>query len=420
MNENENEYLNLRICGIDPHKSFCKAVVVDEKTLNTVDEFDFKNDRNGVLSLVKQLRALDCNQVVIENTNNFSAALYITLKRHGFKVASVNPALVPKKRKKSDRIDAKWVAISYLYKLVEEDYIPSAEIQYLRDLTRLRTKLVDMRSMLKNKVHALLTRADIHLGNVFSDIFGKQGLAILNSLADGLTDMVRNVKVKHNLAKQVKNTIENSFLELLNCSVLRILLSLIQVFNKEIKQLDQMIAAHIDEHERLKKLVRLMMSVPGVGFITAAIIVAEVGKFTRFSDAKKLVGWAGLAPQVSESAGKQKDGKITKRGSPYLRRALHEVANVITRSKRPKELYEFYKRVSGRSGQYKAKTALARKILAIIYHLVVQNEHFESRHEGYKQLHERKVKQFENLSRAGRDGLANVANQVDNWHANAM
>jgi len=106
--------------------------VVDERTLNTVDEFDFKNDRNGVLSLIERLHALGCSNVVIENTNNFSAALYITLKRHGLKVASVNPALVPKKRKKSDRIDAKWVAISYLYGLVEEDYIPSAEIQYLQ------------------------------------------------------------------------------------------------------------------------------------------------------------------------------------------------------------------------------------------------------------------------------------------------
>jgi len=406
MNVNRNEYLNLRICGIDPHKSFCKAVVVDERTLNTVDEFDFKNNRNGVLSLIERLRALDCNNVVIENTNNFSAALYITLKRHGFKVASVNPALVPKKRKKSDRIDAKWLAISYLYELVEEDYIPPAEIQYLRDLTRLRTKLVGMRSMLKNKVHALLTRADIHLSDVFSDIFGRQSIAILNSLAEGLTDAIQNLKVKRNVAKQVKDAIENSFLELLNCSVLRILLSLIQVFNEEIKRLDQMIAAHIDEHKRLKKLVKLIMSVPGVGFITAAIIVAEVGDFTRFSDAKKLVGWAGLAPQVSESAGKQRNGKITKRGSPYLRRALHEVANVITRSKSPRELYEFYKRISGRSGRYKAKTALARKILTIIYHLVVQDEHFESRHEGYKRLHERKVKQFVSLSRAGRDRLA--------------
>ena len=277
--------------------------MVDERTLNTVDEFDFKNDRNGVLSLIERLHALGCSNVVIENTNNFSAALYITLKRHGLKVASVNPALVPKKRKKSDRIDAKWVAISYLYGLVEEDYIPSAEIQYLRDLTRLRIKLVDMRSALKNKVHALLTRADIHLGNVFSDIFGKQGLAILNSLADGLTDVIRNLEMKHNVAKQVKDTIENSFLELLNCSVLRILLSLIRAFNEETKRLDRMIAAHIDEHRRLKKLVELIMSVPGVGFITAAIIVAEVEDFTRFPDAKKLVGWAGLAPQVSESAG---------------------------------------------------------------------------------------------------------------------
>lgn len=79
---------------------------------------------------------------------------------------------------------------------------------------------------------------------------------------------------------------------------------------------------------------------------------------------------------------------------------------MVVRSKSPKELYKFYKRVSGRSGQYKAKTALARKIITIIYHLVVQDENFESGHEGYKQLHMRKVKQFVSLSRAGRGELA--------------
>jgi len=402
MNKYGNEYLNLRICGIDPHKSFCKAVVVDEETLNTVDEFDFKNDRNGVLFLIERLRALGCHKVVIENTNNFSTALYHTLMRYGFDVASVNPALVPKKRKKSDRIDAKWVAISYLYELVEADYIPPTEIQYLRDLTRLRTKLVDIRSTLKNKVHAVLTRADIHLGDVFSDIFGKQGLAVLDSLAGGLVNSLRELDVRRDIVDRVENTIENSFLELLNRAVLRVLLSLIKVFDDEIKRLDEMIAAHIDEHEELKRLTEQIMSIPGVGFITAAVIVAEVGDFNRFSDAKKLVSWAGLSPRVSESAGKQKDGKITKRGSPYLRRALHEAANVVTRSKRPLVLYRFYRRVSGRRGLQKAKTALARKILTIIYHLVVQGELFEGKNESYRGLHERKVKRFIHLSKAGR------------------
>ena len=75
MNVNELNYLNLRVCGIDPHKRFFKAVIVDMNTLNTLYESNFPNNKSGVTELEAKLREYRCNLVVVENTNNFSSLL---------------------------------------------------------------------------------------------------------------------------------------------------------------------------------------------------------------------------------------------------------------------------------------------------------------------------------------------------------
>jgi len=399
MNVNELNYLNLRVCGIDPHKRFFKAVIVDMNTLNTLYESNFPNNKSGVTELEAKLREYRCNLVVVENTNNFSSALYYYLKRHNFDVKSVSPKNVPQKPKKSDRIDAKWIAIVYAKGLVEEDYVPPEDIQHLRDLVRARERLVDMRTALKNRVHTLLTRGALHLNKLYSDIFGKKGREAINAIVSSNLDDVD---------ERVSQVIGDAFLELINKRVMNLFMGLIEILlDRRIKELEEVIAAYVDTHSSIKAMVERIMTIPGISLVTAAIIVAEVGDFTRFPDKKQISGWAGIVPRTRESAGVQRGYGITKRGSPYLRHALHEVANVIILRKEPKELYAFYWRVRRRSGKYKAITALAHKVLIVLWGMMTTGSNFEM-DSNMRRLYNRKLKRFNNMAELGKRVLLEV------------
>jgi transposase len=108
----------------------------------------------------------------------------------------------------------------------------------------------------------------------------------------------------------------------------------IQTISK-IKEFDSKINQNL---KGMKKEMDILMSIPGVGFTTAAAILAEIGNIEEFSEPKKLVGWSGLAPAINESAGKSSNGHITKKG--------HK----------------------------KAIVALARKLATIIHHLLTFKE----------------------------------------------
>ncbi|MDD2836665.1 MAG: transposase, partial [Methanothrix sp.] len=119
-------------------------------------------------------------------------------------------------------------------------------------------------------------------------------------------------------------------------------------------------------------------SVPGVGLTSAATILAEMGDYRDFQNADKLAMYFGIVPSVYQSAGKLRTGKITKRGSKHMRRILVEVAKAISKTKKDLKLKRFFLRVLKRSGKKNiAAVALARKVLCIIYHLLMKREEYQ-------------------------------------------
>ena len=117
------------------------------------------------------------------------------------------------------------------------------------------------------------------------------------------------------------------------------------------------------------------MSVPGIGFISAVTILAEIGDFGDFEKPEKLAAWCGLVPSVYQSADKLITGSITKHGSRHLRWILVEVAQVVARCGSPK-LKRFFLRVKAKKGYNVAIVALARKILCILHHLLLNKESY--------------------------------------------
>ena len=133
------------------------------------------------------------------------------------------------------------------------------------------------------------------------------------------------------------------------------------------------------------------MSVPGIGELSAAILIAEIGNFKDFSSGDKLASWLGIVPNVYQSADKFYNGRITKRGSKVARWILTQIANAAARNKNSR-LKEFYNRKKKSIGHAKAIIALARKIATILWHLITNDEMYEDK-SGYQkgEIQKRKI-----------------------------
>ena len=120
------------------------------------------------------------------------------------------------------------------------------------------------------------------------------------------------------------------------------------------------------------------MSLPGIGMTSAATILAEMGDYRDFPHADKMAMYFGIVPTVYQSAGKLRTGRITKRGSKHMRRILVEVAKAISKTKKDSKLKRFFLRVLKKSGKKNiAAVALARKVLCIIHHLLMNREEYQ-------------------------------------------
>jgi len=296
-------------------------------------------------------------------------------------VELVGPSRVPAKHKKSDRVDAKWLALMYTRGMLSPDYVPTKKIRQLRDLLRLRSLLVHTSTMLKNNVHANLTRGTFDISKIVSNAFGKRGFEMLEMLSlasSGIRDyddaLLRLPKAA---IEKYKDAVNNSFIAQISGVTLGVALGIIKALNEGMKEVEDTVARHILEHKDLKSMVELIMTIPGIGLIVAATIVAEVGDFSRFGSKKELATWAGMIPETEESNGKQKSHGITKRGSPHIRRVLCEVANVIALHGKPVGLFRFYKGILRRKGRKVAIVTLGHKLLRVIYGLIVTGRMYE-------------------------------------------
>ncbi|MEU1630912.1 transposase [Streptomyces sp. NPDC020096] len=133
------------------------------------------------------------------------------------------------------------------------------------------------------------------------------------------------------------------------------LLALLDALGEPISVLDRQLAAQARGDPRLTALTQL----PGIGILTALVIVTEVGDISRFPDARKLAAWAGLTPTVYSSDLTVRHGHISQQGSAWLRWILCEAAQT---AKRSPEFAAAYQSIAHRRGKKIATTAIARKL----------------------------------------------------------
>ena len=236
------------------------------------------------------------------------------------------------RRVKNDERDAADLADLLRMGRLPEAWIAPPEVRELRESVRHRDKLVRLRSGLKAQVHAVLAKEGVAV--TVTDLFGVGGRAVLDACPLGRP-----------FARRVAS-----------------LQRLIDLYDEEIKQLDREIASSF----RGDAGYRAIQAIPGVGPVLAAVFCAEIGDVNRFATAPKLCCWAGLTPRHRESDVTVHRGRISKQGSKLVRWAAIEAAQKAPTRTFLKE--DFRRIAERRNNRPIAKTAVARKILTLVFY----------------------------------------------------
>src|SRR3954465_4045063 len=147
-------------------------------------------------------------------------------------------------------------------------------------------------------------------------------------------------------------------------------LDVIDLLDARITPLDQELRPLARAHAR----VVLLRTIPGLGDLLGLTFAAEIGDIARFSSPRKLIGYAGLAPKISQSGDRSRTGALSKAGSRTLRWAAVEAAHQAWRPTNP--WHELYADIAKRAGKNPAKSAVARKVLIAAWHVLSREQPF--------------------------------------------
>jgi transposase len=312
----------------------------------TVEAGSSPPDADGLRGLSERLgRHGAAIRAAIESMNG-ARFVHDQLERHGWQVeiadAQKVKGLAPLACK-TDRIDAWVLAELCRRQLVPAIWLPDPAVRAERERARFRLHLVRHRSSLKQRVHAVLLAHGKPCP--VSDLFGVSGRRLLARLA---------------LPEPWAGTLAASL--------------------RLIGELDREIAACESELRRLgagHRYVPLLLTVPGVGWVLAYTIAAEIGDIARFGSPRKLAGYTGLCPRVYQSGDSDRRGPLTKQGPKYLRWALIEASTHASRHPIYRERYQRTKtRLGKQRGPKVAQVDLARRLADAIWHMLTRNQPF--------------------------------------------
>lgn len=371
------DLMHERCAGLDVHKETVVAAarLVEGTKVNEYIE-TFATTTKGLLALSDFLTRHGVTHVVMEATGVYWRPVWHILDGH-FELMLANAAHVKNvPGRKSDVKDASWLARLLAHGLVSPSFVPPQPIEELRQLTRTRKQLVHETSRHALRIQKVLEDANIKIGNVVTDVLGATGRAVLEKIIEGVTDA--NV-----LASEARGSLihkREQLAEALQGRVtdhhrflLKLHLSTIALLEGQIAQLDERLGGALTPFRSAVDQVR---SIPGIGELTARVVVAELGvNMAQFATPRHLVSWAGLCPRSDESAGKKRSTRARK-ASPWLKAMLTQAAWGAARSKQT-YLQAQYFRIKARRGSKKAVLAVAASMLTIVWHMLTRGTFYE-------------------------------------------
>jgi len=408
------------IAGIDVGKFFSEMAILSPSNKVVarmkINHDSYTDVKRAIELLKKAEKDFDSRpSIVMESTGHYHKILFHSLCKFGFEVSIINPIQTDSiknigiRKVKNDKIDAQKIALLHRFQELETTNIPNEDIECLKSLCRQYYKLSDELTTYKNRLTGIVDQLMLNFKDVFPDIYSKTAIAVLAEYPTPTTIIKAD---KDKLVSIIKGNSRKSLewatakYELLvlkakefeplsvnntaNVTMLTVYISMVKNLQNSLTKILKAIHQLIDDDLSkdvpvISPTLELLQSIPGIGFLTAATIIAEIGDFSAFSKPKKLVAYFGIDPSVMQSGeftGTR--NKMSKRGSRLLRRVLYTTALANIRTKRNSEpcnpvLMDFYKRKSQSKPKKVALGAVMHKLVYIIFAVLRDRKPFELR-----------------------------------------
>lgn len=325
----------MNFIGVDLHKKIITVCVMNEKLSVVARKTLYCNQPNEIVEFFKQFQPF---KVVVEATASYFWFVEL-VEPLAEKVVLANPKklrVIAESTNKTDRLDAQVLTEFLARDMIRESYMPTPRQRQHRALVRHRQYIRGRMTSVRCKIRRILSDYNADRKDLFSPQCGK---AYLKQVP--ISDADRFV------IKQLWSEYEEHQARLLTLT-------------KKIKAF----AAKAPKRETEAR--QIIKTTPGVGTVTAEVILSELGEVSRFRNAKAICAYAGLVPVVRQSGGKKShDLQITKEGSGLLRWALVESAwRLVNTSPKWEAVFT---RLRKRSGNKRAIVAVARKLLCVLY-----------------------------------------------------
>jgi transposase len=327
----------VRTIALDVHKRFAEIAVHEDGGVRRLGRIETGRLRAFAESLGPE------DHVVLESTA-MTWAIAELLAAHAGRVTVSNPMrtrAIASAKVKTDKIDARVLAQLGAADFLPEVWAPDEVTRALRRRIAHRSSLVRQRTRLRNQIHAVLGRNLIQAP--VTDVFGQGGRRWLG-----------DVELPVHEREQVDSN-----------------LRMHDALDVEIELVERQLAEQALERGD----VRHLMTIPGIGAITALALVAVIGDVTRFPSPRQLVGYLGLDPRVRQSGERAaRHGHISRAGQAHARGLLIEAAHTAIRT--PGPLRAFHARLATRRGKQIALCATARKLAVLAWHLLTKDEDY--------------------------------------------
>ena len=369
--------------GIDISKYKHDFCIISNAGELIVENSSFQNNKIGFQSFLDQLKPYNKSEVRIafEATGHYSLNLELFLTNNGYTYIKTNPLIIHQflkarslRRTKTDKADS----ITIAKYLMSVPYQPNSDLLYtiftLKSLCRARESLIKERSkfavLLTNELDKSFPESKPFFNNMISStllyilekytntkhIAAMKDYDSIRKISYGKFTYAKFARLKELTKNSVGFHNENTDL------LISTYVSIYNDFNNKIDPIEKQISTII------KVLNPRMLTIPGIGEISAATILSEYGDIKNFSNPNKMLAFAGLDPSISQSGTLESNGKMVKHGSGHLRYAIMNSAMTILRFS--PEFYDYYlkKRSEGKCHRV-ALSHVCKKLIRVIYTL---------------------------------------------------
>ena len=381
--------------GIDIAKTNHYASIVDYSTGEVIEKpFLVTNNKQGFDLLYSKLRNFDKDNILIglESTAHYGNNLIFYFHEKQFKLGIINPIQTSTLRKtrirkvKNDKVDSMLIceALSLGYYNLLSDY--DIKLLEIKSLCRFHKDLKEKASEAKIQLKTYVDQLFPELNSFFKDNLDlktahellkcyQSPLDIINVNLTKLSNLLvcsSRGKYDKSRAIELKDLASNS-VGINNHALsiqIKMTIELIELLESQIKDIEKQVSDFI------KKSDNVITSIPGIGYMTAAIIISEIGDINRFHNPSQVLAFAGLDPSVKQSGNfNASSTRMSKRGSPLLRYALILAANNVQLNTKTFNDYYNMKRLQGKL-HYNTLGHCAGKLVRNMFYMLKLNVKF--------------------------------------------